>query len=536
MGGGLRERLLLDLDRAYLHEFADPGVHELQDGFLAGLDILDELVLAFEIPVNQVVVELHEGYQLAVAFDHERLRDAVHAVDYVLDLLGIDVLARSSDYQASEASAHEIASLAVAAGQVTGAEPAVVAEHRHCPFVVLVVAEHHIGTLDRDFSLPGLGIDVGELDLYSGDRLSGRAYCGLAWRRGADQRGGLGESVAYGVGEARLLEEGLHRGVELRAADSEELEASSEGLAQFDSYERVEQPAHMFLQELQELAAVDGGYDAALVDFLDDQGHRQHGRGPYLLQRGEQDAGGRDLLQIGHPCSHCEGVEHADAELVGVGHGQYGEEHVLLADAEAVPGAHHVHAEVPVAEHHSLGVAGGAGGVEYGRDVQRGGHADLAVAGVGFAGGLHEGEVVDVYHQVQPFDSLLAELCELLLRDEYGLGLRMRQDVLHLVVREVGEHGHGDAAECGDREEGDAPVGLVLRKYRHLVGRAYSEVGQDSGNVVTTVLELGVAVAHRAVGVLRSCPAGVSRTCVVVKVSKGTEVRFHLVVLLVWLQ
>ena len=61
LGGGLLEGLLHGVHFADLGVLADGPVDEVQNGLLAGFQILEEAVLVSLVPVEDVVVELDES-------------------------------------------------------------------------------------------------------------------------------------------------------------------------------------------------------------------------------------------------------------------------------------------------------------------------------------------------------------------------------------------------------------------------------------------------------------------------------------------
>lgn len=181
-----------------------------------------------------------------------------------------------------------------------------------------------------------------------------------------------------------------------------------------------------------------------------------------------------------------------------------------------------------MAEHHALGLAGGAGGVEDGRDVEGRRAADLAVAGVGGAFRLDEAQIADGYDESEPLHRRFAQFGKLLLGDEYCLRLGVGEDVLDFVRGELGQHRHRDAAIDGGREEGGAPVRGVLREYRHLVSRPDAEVGEYPGNIVAAVPELCVGIALTSTHELGGRPSCEGGHRVLVEFSKSAELRLHL--------
>ena len=71
MRGRLLEVFLHRLDLADLGLFADVLVDIFKNRLLHRLEVVEELVLALLVPVQHIVIELHEGHQLAVPFHHE---------------------------------------------------------------------------------------------------------------------------------------------------------------------------------------------------------------------------------------------------------------------------------------------------------------------------------------------------------------------------------------------------------------------------------------------------------------------------------
>ena len=174
-----------------------------------------------------------------------------------------------------------------------------------------------------------------------------------------------------------------------------------------------------------------------------------------------------------------------------------------------VPGFLHVGAEVPVAQHDSLGITGGAGRIDDGRDVHRLGMLRGAVAGVLGPVGPDQLEGADIYDYMKALKSLFAYLGKLLPGDEDGLGVGMRQDVLNLVRGDLWQHRHRDAAVGGDGEERHAPVGHVLRKDGYLVGGIDAEGSQDTGKAVTGLPEAGICIALATVYIVGNGAPGV---------------------------
>ena len=81
------------------------------------------------------------------------------------------------------AAVDEKASLPVDDGKVVGAEPAVFGEDALGPLRILVIAQHHIRSLDHDFALPRFRIHVGELHFHVIYRIAYGAHATPAVQR-----------------------------------------------------------------------------------------------------------------------------------------------------------------------------------------------------------------------------------------------------------------------------------------------------------------------------------------------------------------
>ena len=68
-------------------------VHVVENGFFLGLKVVEELVLGFLVPVQDIVIELHEGHEFAFPFHNERLVHSAEVVDDLLNFLGVDIFA-----------------------------------------------------------------------------------------------------------------------------------------------------------------------------------------------------------------------------------------------------------------------------------------------------------------------------------------------------------------------------------------------------------------------------------------------------------
>ena len=162
----------------------------------------------------------------------------------------------------------------------------------------------------------------------------------------------------------------------------------------------------------QETALFHRRHDAGAVDLLDHERHGQHhGRSYFGERRNQHRRGGRAVEVIGRR-SVREGIQHPYAHLIGVRQRQDGQENVLLVHVLCLPGLQDVGDEVPVAQHHALRGAGGAGGVDDASQVVGRRRGNRPVAGIGFLAYAGDGQVVSIENDAQLGQGIFRNLVE----------------------------------------------------------------------------------------------------------------------------
>ena len=162
---------------------------------------------------------MYQGDKLAVLFGNDRLGNELIAVEHLLDIFGVDVLARWADNHILKTTLDIYPALVIDVAKVAGAEPAILGKGCLCGLLVSVIALHTARCERNNLALLGLGVNVVEANLYGGERWACRAdthhiaYCTR------DKGSGLGKAIADTIGEARLKQEALSLRVELRATD-----------------------------------------------------------------------------------------------------------------------------------------------------------------------------------------------------------------------------------------------------------------------------------------------------------------------------
>ena len=183
-----------------------------------------------------------------------------------------------------------------------------------------------------------------------------------------------------------------------------------------------------------------------LVDLLVDTGHRAHERGPYFAQV-VLDL--RGVAGEGHGAAVGERVVVRDGALERVREGQEREEDVLLVEVVALVDLLDVGDDVAVRDHHALGAARSARGVDEAREVVGAGLGRELVVGDALAGGK---PVLEARKDDVPAAQV---------RDGAGLDLLVREDDELHVGQALLACGLGDGVPaCARRGDEEARVGV----------------------------------------------------------------------------
>ena len=475
---------------------------------LSGVEVLKEFVFGSLVPVEDVIVKLDEGNQLAVAFHDQGLVHAQMAVDDLLDLFGIDILSGRAYDHAAQASFDEETAFCIHAGQVSGVQPPVVGNDGTGAFGILVVAQHDVVAPDDDFAFSGSRIYVIQLDFDAIGRNADGTHAGLAHAGVGNERGALRHAVSDGIGEAGPQQEFFHDRVQFGTAHAKETQLAAKTLVQLLSHQPVQDGRHVLLHPGQDAALLNGGGDVGFIDLLDDERNGAHDGGPHLLHRVHEDGRSRRFLDIVHAGTGPERVEHGQRQFVGVRHGQDGQPPVFLAGLLGVVGFHDVLAQVPVTQHHAFGLSGRAGGINEGGQVVGLRLLDEAFAGKGGIVLFDERERFDVDDQRQHVNAGLAQFRQHALGNENGLAGGMAEDIGDLAFRRVGEDGHAHAAEGNAGEHGHCPVGHVLRQDGDFVAGADAEAAQAMRQLQAFAPESVIGISLASIDITGHLPFG----------------------------
>ena len=380
--------------------------------------------------------------------------------------------------------------------------------------LVVPVALHHEFAAHQDLAV------IGDPDLDVDERRSHGLELDPVRRVAAHDRRGFGLAVALQQPEPERAEEQADLVVERRAARHQPLQPPAEALPNFGPHQPVDDSVHHALAESERVGALD--LAAAERDGLAEQpgpqpaGLRDAARDPAVHRLVEPGHGGHDgRAHLGHVARQLLdgfGVvdlgadgnrEHQPGRVfVGVRQRQEGEEHLVIhAELEQdMVGALAVAEDRAMAQHHALGRAAGAGGVDQaGRVAARevfGGGGDFVrravMAGERFlpigVGETRRGAVRQRLHGQHrgqrrrlPGGGQGAP-GERSGRDNRrpGAAIGHHMDVVADAVGRIGRH--GDRPGGHDRHVGDPPFRAVLRNQHDPVAGRDPGIGKIARN------------------------------------------------------
>src|SRR6267143_1625319 len=439
-----------------------------------------------------------------VAHDHG-VQDIGASLQSILDGLRGDEFSRRRLDQVFLAIGDEEIVVFVQVADVAGAEPAVLAENFTSGFGIFIVALHDAGALDEDFSvLDGANLDVG--NWFAG---TAHAVLGVVAR---NNRRSFRQTVALIDGNSDSREKLRELLGKWSAAGTDEAETATHTDADFPIDQGV---GELLLEGNGEIRmplagaplrghlghshgpikkhSLHAGVFRALlnkagVDFFKKPGYRGGNRGTDF----EKSLGdGIDRLDVGQSGT-LKDIDVVHGAAVDVSERKERERDIFRRiELEVVADVGDVGAEIRVGEHHALGLAGGAGGVdersELARKNLRSAHTvrgDVRRARAGDEGFVTETFAGNAGTTIG--DNNLFELRKIgtdgekLLQlghanDEDDLGAAMLQDVGGAVGRFVEINRHGDGAGARDGKIGGMPLGAVGGKEPHAVAGLYAE-------------------------------------------------------------
>ena len=87
------------------------------------------MVLSFLIPVQHILVQLHQRHEFTIPFHNQGFIHAFNIIDDLFDFLRIDIFPGWTEYHIVQTSLDAVPSLLVNAGKVIGLEPSVFGEN-----------------------------------------------------------------------------------------------------------------------------------------------------------------------------------------------------------------------------------------------------------------------------------------------------------------------------------------------------------------------------------------------------------------------
>ncbi len=487
------------------------GVPQVDDGRLARAgQLLDRLAQRGQGPLvalgaggrgQRVVREIGGGLALGdreaghalaalavVDADDGQLLHPIGLAEERLHVVRVDVLAARRDDDVFLAAHDDELLPGVELAEVAGVQPPLLVDGLRGRLRVARVADHHVGAAGEHLAHAAV-VGAADLDLDAGHR---RPHVpGLRLERGLGHREHgrrLGEPVALGERQPQPGEQ-LGRVLgQRRPARDEEARVPPERVVHAAEEEAPRVDAEALAQHAVELERpVEGQHrgrpsllhpreDAPLQE-LPERRHADHPRDAAPLEAFGKPLG-VELVEVEDARPARERQEQAAGELEGVVQRQHREDAVGVLEGEDRRDRRQHGREVAVREHHALGVAGGAAGVDDAGEVGALGHERRrrgALRRPAGAPGLGE---VDEIEGAQVGEGLAGPGAALGLDagvPEGDARPGRADDVGELRPFEAGIDGDGDGAGAEDREVGDGPGRVVLPGEDDAIAGAHAE-------------------------------------------------------------
>ncbi len=200
-------------------------------------------------------------------------------------------------------------------------------------------------------------------------------------QRGEGGAGGFRQAVGLQDVDAESVEVVSDLGIETRAAGDQVAHPVAEGAVQFaeedaagvesDGAQAAIERHQGFQRPARHLAALGDFLEDALVNQVEKLRHHGKNRDLALVERAQQ-FGGVQRFQIDHPRALYQRQQKIGHLGEHVKQRQHAEHGIFRTDVRPAEYRFNLTQQIGVREHHSLGIGGGAGGVEQGGDDVRG--------------------------------------------------------------------------------------------------------------------------------------------------------------------
>ena len=303
-----------------------------------------------------------------------------------LNLFRVDVLAGAEDDDFLLAAGDVKAAAAVQVAEVAGVQPAV-AEHGGVDVRAVEVPLHDDGAANGHFAVAGLvfGCAFRRQDFdFSARKCRTHRGAVLATGPGDGARAGaFSESVGLQNVQSQGVEVAADGGVEARPARHQQAHPAAKGVMDAPEQKRAQVEPRQVAQcavapeqgaESEAAQPAGSGHflQDALVDEVEELGHADKGGDAALLECGQQ-RGGVHLFEEDHAGADRKRQQQIGHLGQGVEEWQDAQDGVALVQLDGFEDGLGLGQQVAVGENHSLGIAGGAGGVEdHGRVLLRG--------------------------------------------------------------------------------------------------------------------------------------------------------------------
>ena len=309
---------------------------------------------------------MNQSNELVALLYNHAFRYQGQRVELILNLLRVDILTVCAEQHVLATTLDEDVAVTIHSSEIACMIPSVLVNGLLGSFLILIVTQHYVRTLGKDFARYILRIRTIDADHHVEGSLTARARYEVFVILVADDRGTFCCAISHGIFETYAMEETFHFLVKGCTTDNHLVEVATEGIGYLVAYlllhlladhRHVEQHTHAVVLDLREYLLAD--------NLLDNQRYRYDDGWLDAAECLGNDGWTRDAGEIEDVAALDEFEDKFKRHAVHVGHRQDTDDRISRLDllTQYVLSKICIAPECTVWNHYSLGETGSSAGI-----------------------------------------------------------------------------------------------------------------------------------------------------------------------------
>ena len=178
---------------------------------------------------NLVLVGIYQRHEFVVRLHYQALANHWHGVEFVFNLLGIDILSAGTQQHVFDTSANVNVLVGIHGAQVAGVIPSVLVQDLTGGLFVVIITQHHVQAACHYLTGNVFRVIAQYLHFHIVDGTATRAGSKLLPVAVTDQRRTLRGTIAHGNGKTDAQQELLHLFRQRRATHNDLVSPAAKG-------------------------------------------------------------------------------------------------------------------------------------------------------------------------------------------------------------------------------------------------------------------------------------------------------------------